>query len=209
MGWSISPISHVVPARRGAAELTGLVATLLGFAHLVHGPVTSWLTARQSRQNGVDFVAHTAWLRARLAKNVGAEVVVVRGMIGVLFEPYALDPRGAPPAAWRILSTGHALILRRDARTIEVVVPREQGMYPEGQANLFRSERAALHAGDVVVASGMQATVVGVGEHGPYDVRFVFDRDLDAPSFTWVAEQFDGFKDAPPPKLGFGTPFDP
>ena len=93
---------------------------MIGFAQLVHGPVTSWLVARHFQESAAQFAEEAADLRARLADPTSAEVIVLRGLGGSFFLPFALNPRGAPPARWRILAqTGHVLALRRDERTLE------------------------------------------------------------------------------------------
>jgi hypothetical protein len=198
--------------RVGASEIGGLVALGLGFGHLVHGPGAAWVSARGYRDEGLSLVEHAATLRTRLAEE-GApktEVVLVRGMAGSVFVlPYALDARGTPPPRWRALTlTGHVLVLRRDARTVEIVVPRDRGLFPNGEGNLFRGEGAPLAAGSVVRVPGMRVTVLEVGDAGPRRARFEFDDPLDAPSRTWVTDRFDGLYDATPPPLGFGKPFD-
>lgn len=201
---------RVIEARRGSAELTGLVALLLGFLHLVHGPATSWLVSRTFRQSAVSFARSTAELREHLHDPAAADVVVVRGMGGAFFLPFALDHDGKLPARWRILAqTGHALALRRGPRTLDIVVPADQSLFPAGQGNLFRSAGARLAAGDVFDLPGLRVTVLEVGKEGPRSARFEFDRDLEAAPLAWISERFDGFPPATPPKQGFGTPFDP
>ena len=208
-------------ARERAGELSALVALGLGFGHLIHAPGAAWVFGRACRAEAVAFAEHAETLRARLAEPVtpggaprspaDADVVLVRGLGGSVFVlPYALDAKGTPPARWRILGlTGHVLMLRRDARTIELVVARGRGLFPDGEGNLFRGEGAPFVAGDVVRLPGMRVTVLEVGDAGPRRARFEFDEPLDAPSRTWVTDRFDGLYDATPPEPGFGKPFDP
>jgi hypothetical protein len=196
--------------RRGAAELTGLAALSLGFAHLVHGPATSWLVGRHFAGTAVLFVKNAAELRARIADPAHAEVMVIRGLGGSFFLPFALDQHGAPPARWRILAqTGHALALRRGARVLDILVPEGQGVFPTGSGNLFRNERVKVSAGNTYVVPGLRATILEMGAQGPRAVRYEFDRDLEDPSYTWISEGLDGYKDTPPPQIGFGEPLDP
>ncbi len=201
---------RVIEERRGQAELTGLVALLLGFAHLVHGPCTSWLVGRHFRQTASSFADHAAELEARLPDPANAEVVVLRGISGAFFLPFALARDGKLPARWRILAqTGHALALRRGPRTLDIIVPADQSIFPAGQGNLFRSVSEKLAVGDVFDVPGLRVTVLELGKEGPRSVRFQFDRDLEAAPLTWITERFDGFPEAVPPKQGFGMPFDP
>ena len=196
--------------RRGAAELTGLAALLMGFAHLVHGPATSWLVGRHYFTSATDFKAYAKTLRDRIGDTARAEVVVVRGMGASFFMPFALDERGAPPARWRMLAqTGHALAMRRGPRTLDLIVPRGQSLYPIDHANLFRSQASRLQKGDVLQVPGVRATIVEASRKGPRVVRFDFERELESPPLFWISERFRGFHEAPLPELGFGQPFDP
>jgi hypothetical protein len=202
--------TDVPPARRGAAELTGLVALGLGFAHLIHAPGTSWLMGRHFNGIATSFASSTAALRKRLADPAGAEMVVIRGMAGSFFLPFALDAHGRSPARWRILAqTGHALALRRDARTLDLVVPAGQSVFPTGSGYLFRDEHRRVGVGDRFTVPGLRVTVLEVGAQGPRAVRLAFDRDLESPPFVWITEDHDGYSDAPPPAIGFGKPLDP
>jgi hypothetical protein len=201
---------RVIEARRGPAELTGLVALLLGFLHLVHGPFTSFLVGRHFRQTAVSFAEHAAELEGRLVDPAHAEVVVLRGISGAFFLPFALARDGKLPARWRILAqTGHALALRRGPRTLDIIVPADQSLFPAGPGNLFRNVSDKLAVGDAFDVPGVHVTVLELGKDGPRSARFDFDRDLDAASLTWMTERFDGFPEAVPPKQGFGMPFDP
>jgi len=197
--------------RRGRAELTGLVALLLGFSHLVHAPVTSWLVGRTFQRSATSFARHAADLRGRLTDLAHSDVVIMRSMGGAFFLPFALDRHGQLPARWRILAhAGHALALRRDARTLDIIVPPGQSVFPPGQeGNLFRNEELKIATGDTFDVPGLHVTVLEATKAGPRSVRCQFDRDLDATSLKWMTETFSGFPAAPPPKVGFGATFDP
>lgn len=198
------------PPRSRAAELTGLVALALGFAHFVHGPVTSWLTGREFRASSGEFAARARELGARLPELASTELGVVRGSVGGFFLPFALDQRGVLPARWRILSeTRHVLVLRRGPRTLELVAPKDRGLFSLSRGDLFRSESSRLAVGDEFDLPGMRVTVLENGDDGPRSARFEFDRDIDAPPFAWIAEEHDGFPLVELPKVGFGKPFDP
>jgi hypothetical protein len=201
---------RVIEPRRGAAELGGLVALLLGFAHLVHGPVTSWLVGRRFQRAAVEFTDHVAELRARLDDPANTEVVIMRGMDASFFLPFALERHGELPGRWRILAqTGHALALRRGPRTLDIVVPADQAVFPSGPGSLFRRDARGIAVGDVFDVPGLRATVLELSKDGPRAVRYQFDRDLEAAPLVWITERYEGFPDAAPPKLGFGVPFDP
>lgn len=204
-------IDHAWFSRTQAALKDGrlrVAAVAMAFLHFVHGPAVSWLTSRALRRTSVESDESAAWLRARIPDVPSANVIVTRAAwqsVG----PFALDFRAAP-ASWRVLVIAkHALVLRTDDRTIDVVIPKGQGFYPAGSDDIFRSDDDPIRSGDEVVVPGMRVTVIDSGEDGPARMRFAFDRDLDDPSLTWVTQTASTFKDSPAPKTGFGTPLDP
>jgi hypothetical protein len=204
------PAAGVPLDRRPAAQLTGFVALLLGFSHLVHGPGTSWLMARRLQRTAVSFASHVAALRGRVPAPENSEVVVIRAIAGAFFLPFALDERGRLPFRFRILAqAGHALVLRHDARTFDIIVPPEQSLFPTGPGQLFRSMDAPLAVGDVLTVPGVRATILDVGRRGPRSARFELDRELESPTITWITEDRDGLPITEPPAPGFGKPFDP
>ncbi|HEX3346149.1 MAG TPA: hypothetical protein VHS09_16310, partial [Polyangiaceae bacterium] len=196
--------------RRGAAELTGLVALALGFAHFVHGPGTSWLMAREFWQSATHAASRTAKLIERHPEVATSEVVIVRGMFNSFILPFSLDERGHPAGRWRVLSqTGHVLALRRDARTLDLVVPFDKCLYPKGVANLFRADSSPIPVGASFRIPDARVTVLEVGPLGPRAARFEFDRPLEADGRLWINDAIGGLEDAPLPPKGFGKPYDP
>ena len=135
---------------------------------------------------------------------------MLRGAAGAFFGPFAFAGAGAPAARWRVLSqTAHALALRIDDRTLELVAPAAQGLYPEGAGNLFRDPMHPLLAGDVVRMAGMTVEVLQANAHGPTRARFTFARPLETTPNAWIDERFDGLREAELPAVGFGAPYDP
>jgi hypothetical protein len=158
----------------------------------------------------VDFITHTEWLRNRISDPSSADVMVVRAGGGMFFGPFAVDDEGLPPARWRTLShTGHALVLRTGERTLEIVAPPGNGVFPGAEGNLFRTADRPVHKGDVIRVPGMQARILEMGPEAPSRVRFEFDRSLDSPSLIWTAEDAVGFHSVELPEKGRGAPFDP
>lgn len=195
-------------SRGRAAGIASLAALALGFGHLVHGPGTAFLQARQHQLDATDFQDRVGWLRGRAGEPAQARVGVVRGMAGVFFAPFALDARGVTPERWCVLAqAGHVLALRRDALTLDLIATKGRSLYPIGERNLYRSEAAPLRAGDKITVKGLQVTVLEVGEAGPRSARFVFDEDPGA--LLWVSDMFDETKEVQLPNEGFGEPFDP
>ena len=103
----------------------------------------------------------------------------------------------------------HALLLRKDAWTLELVVPPGRSVTGNDEGNLFRGASRPLRVGDELDVPGMRVRVLEVGADGPRRVRYTFDRALEDPSLTWIAEGAEGFRDAVLPKPGFGTPLEP
>jgi hypothetical protein len=195
-------------SRGRAASLASLAALGLGFAHLVHGPGTAWLQSRQHRTDASDFASRVAWLRHRVGDPTKAEVGVMRGMAGVFFAPFALDPRGRPPRRWCVLAqAGHVLALRRDALTLDLIATEGRSLYPIGERNLYRNERAVLRAGDQLAVRGLRVTILEVGDAGPRSARFVFESDPG--KLVWISDMFDETTEIELPHEGFGEPFDP
>ncbi len=193
-----------------ASRVMPAAALALGFAHLVHGPVTSFLIGRRFHRSAVDFRVYATALRERIGDTDDAEVFVLRAMGGSFFLPFALNERGKPPLRFRILShTGHVLVLGRDDHTFDLIVAPDQALFPSGFGSLFRNRRDKLSPGAIIDIPGVRATVLDVGRHGPRAARFEVDHPLDAPSLVWITEGHKGFPEATLPSPGFGKPFDP
>jgi hypothetical protein len=200
-----------LPERRGVAEMTGLVALGIGFAQFIHGPATAFMIGERYRKTSVNFVDSIADLRERVTDPANDELVVLRGGPSSFFAPFALAGSGRMPGRWRVLATtGHALGLRRDARSMELVVPKGQSMLSWFSWDLFRNTATTFQAGQVIDTPGLRATILEVGSEGPRRVRFELDRDLDDPRNVWITESSKGeFPEAKPPRPGFGQPYDP
>jgi hypothetical protein len=198
------------PTRDRATEITGLVAVLLGFAHIVHGPANAWLSGERFRRTSVEFADAIERLRPRIANLSSATVTVVRGGGASNIAPFALDPRGRPPLRWHLLAlAGHVLLVRRDARSLELFTSSEQGTFRPDRSDLFRGADSSITAGFTTDTAGMRVTVLQANKHGPSHVLFEFDRDLESPSLVWLAEDHNGFEPIELPAPGFGRPFDP
>jgi len=199
------------PERRGVAEMTGLAALGIGFAQFIHAPATAFMIGEHYRRTSVSFVDAIDDLRDRLPDPPSDQLVVLRGGPSSFFAPFALAGSGKMPARWRVLATtGHALGLRRDARAMDLVVPRGQSMLSWFSWDLFRNTATTFREGQVVETPGLRATILEVGPEGPRRVRFELDRDLDDPTNVWITESSKGdFPEAKPPKPGFGQPYDP
>ena len=193
------------------ADLTGLVATGLAFVHFIYGPTSAWLTCEQLRKTSSAFAIEAARLGKTVDDFANADLVVIRGLGGMFFGPFSLDRKATPVAHWAILAqTGHVLVLRKDPRTIEVILPTGRTLYPTGDANLFRSDAEPMKPNDTLTAQGIRATVVKIGDGGaPSDVLFAFDRNLDDRALRFLSERFDGFRDVTLPEPGFGMPLEP
>lgn len=188
----------------------GLFAVLLAFFHLVHGPVQTFLSSKLYYDVSNLFLERARMLTERVdGKPSEAKIVLARSSWEiVLFLPFALTDDNKLPGRWWVLSLSpHTLMIRRSDRVVELLVPKGRGYFPTGPNDLFRSMDDPLHAGDEVRVPGMHATVLDTGEHGPARVRFEFDQKLE--SLVWVADGARGWRDVPPPQVGFGAPLDP
>jgi hypothetical protein len=197
-----------VTPRPFAEEHARTCALALGFAHLVHGPLTSHLVSRSFRKSATDFAQHSQELYRRSQEAGESNVVVLRGMAGSLFLPW-LDRRDPSPPFLVLAQTGHVLALRQGPRSIELLMPPSAGAFSIGSGNLFRGESTPMAPGDVFTMPGLRITVRDVGPMGPRRVSYEFDRELEASSLAWVTEDHSGFPDATLPAPGFGQPFDP
>jgi hypothetical protein len=188
------------------SQATAVAATILAFSQLVHGPAASWLEARSFRASAESFRAHGAWLRDQVADPTKARIFVPRAnWQTVLFQQFAMAPRGEPPVEWRTLALApHVLVLRIDTHTVDVVVAKQASFFPTGPNDLFRN--TPLHEGDEVDVPGIHVTVLSTGTERPVRIRFTFAEDPDDPSITWVAETQGGFQLAPLPQPGYGMP---
>jgi len=199
---------ELLVARGRSASLASLVALGLGFAHLVHGPGTSWLAARRHNLDANDFTRRVSWLRDRVGDPTAARIGVMRGMPGSFFTPFALDRRGKTPRRWCVLAQpGHVLALRRDARTVDLVAVRGRSLYPIGEGNLYRSAKAPLKVGAEIQTPGMKVTLLEVDATGPRSARFVFD--FDPGPLLWLSDTFDATTEVELPSEGFGQPLEP
>jgi hypothetical protein len=200
--------SREAEGREPHDPLGGLVALGLAFSAFVHAPVTAFLVGRHFGKSSVAFEKAALELGTRMGDTASADVLVMRGVGGSFFLPFALRDDYRPPKRWRVLAeTGHVLALRRGPRTLDLVATSDQGIYPSEPGNLFRTDRYVLPVGSVVTLPGLRVTVLEMGKAGPRSARFEIDGDLE--SFDWVAERKSGFVEAPPPAVGFGKPFEP
>jgi len=189
-------------------ELTAAAALAMGFFHLVHAPMTSWVSARSVQKGATRFAFYAAKVGAKIAEKPDAEVIVMRGLGSAFFLPFAVTPNGAPPRRWRILAhTGHVLVNREDANVLTLTVPETASVFPIGHGNLFRTQDSKVPTGSVIVGQRMKAEILSGGADGPRKVKFTFDQLPE--DVIWISETSKGFPETPPPEPGFGAPFDP
>lgn len=194
-------------ARTWAGSLVALSALGLGFAHLVHGPATSWIVSNQHKNDASDFHVRVDLMRSTVGDPTKADIAMARGLAGAFFAPFALDPQGRTPARWSVLThAGHVLVRRVDERTLDLVVPQGRCLYPVGERNLYRSPRA-MRVGTVLNAPGYTVTILENGDLGPRAARFSFDSSLEG--ITWFADDFDELRPLTLPQIGFGLALDP
>jgi hypothetical protein len=194
-------------ARRGTAELTGLVALVLAFAHFIRAPLDTWLVGAVSRSSALDFERRMGWLREHAEGK--STVVVLRANVpqSIYFAPMMLRSVQTPVLALSF-DSGTSLLLRTSAREIDLVASRRP-LFSVGPNNLFRGSDVPLHVGDRVQLSTLRATVLQLNADGtPSRLRFAFDRELDDPSFLWIVERPGRFEEQPLPAPGYGLPLE-
>jgi hypothetical protein len=199
--------------RRGAAELTGLVALVVGFAHLVRAPLDTALVERHLSHEATVYAARMDWVHAHVAPDThDVYVLQASSPEALLWAPRMLGDgwAGGARPRWRVLThgSGRSLLLRTGPRSIEIV-GGARPLLPEGRDDLFRNV-GALHVGDSVALSGMKATVVELdAQQKPHRLRFEFDADVGAPGTAWITEAEGGFREEELPPPGYGAPLLP
>jgi hypothetical protein len=193
-----------LPAPRAGAQWAELIALALAFVHLVRAPLDSWLMHRYLREVAVTFDKQMTWLHDN-AEGKAMVIVVRANLFQTLFvTPLRLD--GRTPARDLTFGAGRVLMLRTAPRSLEIV-SGGQPLFPVGSEDLVRNSDAPLHPGDTVELPGMRATVLALRDDGtPRRLGFEFDRDLDDPSYLWVAENSTGFEEVKLPAPGHGEP---
>lgn len=207
------------PAPEGALEsahaprgqFTAIIAYVLGFLHLIHAPVTSWVVGKEIGFGARLFAAHARSLGKRAgAVDAPGEAVVqlVRAPNAALFMPFALNPRAEPPRRWRVLARApHVLATREGPRTLVLAAPRDVSLFTTEDGDVFGT--APMSLGSVLRVGDMTVEILEVGAEGPQRARFTFDRDLEADGMVWATETLRGYPSVEPPDVGFGAPFDP
>jgi hypothetical protein len=100
---------------------------------------------------------------------------------------------------------GRELLLRTGPRTVDLVAS-DRPLFHVGPDDLFRNVDQ-LRVGDTVTVPGMTATVMQLDDSQmPRRLRFELDADADDPSYAWITEGEDGFREEKPPPIGYGSP---
>lgn len=193
--------------RRGMAELAQLTALALGFAHLIHGPVTTALLGAKYYESSSQFSVQMATLRERFPDASAAEPVVVRATGGAFFAPFGMYEDGELPARFAILSWAtHVLMLRTGERSFDLLSSAESGIFPWGEGNLYLDTAWEIEEGDVFQAPGYAATVTRIQEGHTTRVHFDLDEEFAARAF--LNETPKAYFQAELPIEGDGRPYD-
>jgi len=194
--------------RTRAFERVGVAATLLGFMHFVHGPVTGWLGASTINRSATRFISDVAWVEKRLQKLHSTEVVVLRGAVDSFFGPFAMVVTGGPWTRWDILSDPmHLLTLRRDESTLDLVAPEDSSLSPSDGFSLFRGAGLPLRPNEEHHGAHFALRVMSVSEFGPTRARVTFDAPIGEEQL-WVSRRGGRLFETPPPRIGYGVPSD-
>jgi hypothetical protein len=191
--------------RRGAREVAASCATVLGFCHLIHAPVITWLACAHHQRASMDAAALAATMPGTTEDFAATEVVSIRGMGASCFAPFAL--RGPMPRSYRVLAeTPHLLVLSEDERTFEMITARDQGLFPRGEGNLYRHLALSSEIGDVHELPEATLTVTDVEAGIPVAARVVLREPAGAR--VLVHQTTEGFLPVTLPPAGFGLTLD-
>ncbi len=173
--------------------------------HLVLAPLLLPITSL-----AMPLLARTFAPPAADAKVPGQTVVLLNppmAVYGMLPWMYPSDPARPVPRQVQVLTgaVGRVDIMREDARTLVVDWAPDAAIDPV--APVFRDEAHPLHEGERFTVPGLRAEVLHLDAHAaPRSVRYSFDRDLDDPSFRWIAWA-GAFTEVMPPAIGARATF--
>jgi hypothetical protein len=175
----------------------------------VRAPFDTLAVMRASSRGARAYAERIGWVHDHVQRG-RSTIFVVRANSPetTLWAPSVLGD--AAPDRWRVLSvgSGRSLLLRTGPRTLELVAS-ERPLFNVGPDDLFRN-LDELMVGDTVDVPGMRATVLQIDERQmPRRLRFELDRDVEDPSLEWIAEGDSGFRQEPPPPVGYGAPIVP
>jgi hypothetical protein len=120
-------------------------------------------------------------------------------------DPSRVAPRRVRPIA---STTGRVSVSREDARTFVVTLAPDATADP--LIRLFRDPAHPFLVGEEGTAPGLHATILSLADDGSISsVRYVFDRDLDDPSFRWIGWNGSSLYDTKAPPIGTRVTFGP
>jgi hypothetical protein len=198
-----SPVAPPLYKRAIGWLARGAVA-LIVLLHLVAAPLHTRRAAVTWRD--VHDLARRWYLSAAIGSRLENQTLVLLSAIepiALIYPPYVLEEHGrGMPAAFRVLAAtaGSITVRRLGSQTLELVA--EAGLLSDEGAYLLRDRMYPLRQGEVVSLRGMSVRVVEVGLAGPVRIQYQFDRVLEDPSLTWVAETPNGFERVTLPAVG-------
>lgn len=207
----------LMPAMLGVCAATGLAfetalrdgrfvsraaAFVLATTQLVLAPKASWDGVQRVAKHARESADRAATL-ASVSPPSSGTYVVPRASWETAFLGASLFP-GDRPTLRVLVSARHALLLRIDERSVEVLVPKGQGFFPFGADDIFRSDEHPLREGDERDVPGMHVLIVADGKDTAARVRFTFDAPVSGPELAWLSESVDRFDPMTPPEVGMG-----
>ncbi len=196
---------HALATRRVWSVAAALA---MGALHLVHGPASSWSLSRGSLHYAREQSRRARDLEA-LTAAAPANVVGLASLETAFFTGVSEHERDRGARRTHVLVTArHALVLRVDARTIDVVVPKGNGFFPVGADSMYRAEDDPLPSGAERDVTGVHIRVVSGGETSAPRIRFTFEQDLES-SAGWLTETRAGFEALALPGVGYGVQLSP
>jgi uncharacterized membrane protein YdcZ (DUF606 family) len=161
-----------------------------------HEFASSGAAAEEAFDRSLDFI------RAR-GEERASTLVVLRGITPptALTIPFMLHD--AAPERFRALTeTTGRITVARPGPTVLVITPVDgNSLLRYGTTDPTRAK--GMHVDDAFSVPGMRVTVLAVSsDQEPLALRFDFERDLNDPSFHWLIEGANGFRDATIPPVG-------
>ncbi len=133
-------------------------------------------------------------------------IVLVNGVEGhsAMFAPYLRHFHGhRMPRSWWVLSGAPRAhdIERPASRVLEISVLGGR-MLDSDFENICRSDLYPIKLNQIVELDGLRVQILALLDGKPLKVRYIFDRDLDDPSYVFLHSTFRGLVRFPIPPVG-------
>lgn len=197
---------RALPPRRGIAELAQMCALGLGFAHLIHGPVTGAILDDHYRESSEQFERQMVSLR-QLGGAALTDPLIVRASGGAFFAPFGMFEDRTLPRRFAVLAWAtHVLVVRTGERSFDIFASPETGVFPFGEGNLYLDTAWALEVGQVFPGAGYTVTIAEMQDGRTTGIHVDLDEDYASRAFLNETEK--AFYQADLPPEGAGRPYE-